>query len=105
MAFALKLDKVTGYGEDLLQKESDAISGGNVRVVFEVDGKKAAPESVPLGQTVEYLKGIVDRKHGIPFAAQRLVYKGKQLPDPMSLNDFNIVANSEVVITVKQRKG
>jgi len=54
---------------------------------------------------VQDLKHTLDLKLGIPSAAQRLLYKGKQLEDLYSLSFYSIKRNASISIALHLRGG
>jgi hypothetical protein len=68
--------------------------GGRTRAL-EVDG----------GATVEYAKGEVLAREGIPVREQRLLYGGKQLEDGRTLASYGVVKESTLYLALRLRGG
>jgi hypothetical protein len=57
---------------------------------------KTIPVTVKPNYTVEYVKGIVQQKEGIPIDQQRLIHAGKQLEDNITLESYQVQPYSEI---------
>src|SRR5256885_7453465 len=58
--------------------------------------------SVKIGETVQEIKRRLMVEHGIPYSESKLFLDGKHMLDPLSLNDFpSIVETNKACITVE----
>jgi len=62
---------------------------------------------VEIAKTVAELKTQIEEEKGIPVATMRLVFTGKQLQDPLTLQEYNIVQGSviQLLLSLLSAKG
>ena len=51
-----------------------------------------------MGQTIQMLKAHVETEYGIPMSVTQLSLEGKILIDPLSLNDFQEIDPSQILV-------
>jgi hypothetical protein len=81
-------------------KENDFIS----ILVNTLTGKDLYIE-IPISGIVEQLKEIIYDKEGIPPDQQRIVFKGAQLEDPRSFDEYNIEEGNTLHLVLRLRGG
>jgi ubiquitin/uncharacterized protein YegL len=81
-------------------KENDLIS----IIVKTLTGKDIHIE-IPRSGTIEQLKCAIQDKEGIPPNQQRLIFKGAQVEDHMSLDDYNVEEGSTLHLVLRLRGG
>eukprot|EP00741_Cyanophora_paradoxa_P002665 tig00000615_g2586.t1 len=99
---ALKLKALpTGTLDELAALEAAEAA---IEVTFVLpDGSKSS-QTFKAGQPIEMLKVAVQTKHDIPYGEQKLTLNGKELPDPLSLNDVpEIVGKKAIEVKVSKR--
>ena len=62
---------------------------------------KTIPLEVELGETIEDVKKQIQAKEDIPPDEQRLIFKGKQLANNMTLAEYNIEKESVLHLVIK----
>ena len=88
----------------LAAREEEDAMGGDVAVVFTLPSGRDIENSFGIGQTIQMLKGWLEKEHEIPYVDQTLVMRssGAVMIDPLSLNDFpEVRVGSTLQIEVK----
>ena len=67
-------------------------------------GKKFAI-NVNCFDTIENLKEKIQKKEGIPYSQQRLIFEGKQLEDDKTIGEYNIQKEKIIHLVLRQRGG
>ena len=65
------------------------------QLFFSLEGKSHVYLVEPT-DSVEHLKAEITKKTAIPVEHQRLIYAGKQLEDGRTLEDYNILSESNI---------
>mmetsp|Transcript_22804 Transcript_22804/g.58063 ORF Transcript_22804/g.58063 Transcript_22804/m.58063 type:complete len:98 (+) Transcript_22804:96-389(+) len=77
----------SGVDERLMRKED---GGPKVKLTLNLPNGQTAEEDVSPQATVAFVKDILEKKHDLVYAENKLVYEGRVMPDPMCLVDFGI---------------
>ena len=74
----------------LAAREEEDAMGGDVHVIFSMANGKTIEHNFGIGQTVQMLKGWLEKEHEIKYQDQTLINasNGTVMIDPLSLNDF-----------------
>ena len=88
--------------EDKAARVAREIGGEEAGVSFRLpDGTQTSPVNVQVGQTVMFLKAMLEKEHGLKMASLELTLSGAVLIDPLSISDCGIGGGSSVVVDVK----
>lgn len=83
-----QFEQTRAQAEGVKNAEQDAQFGGDVSVTFKLPDGTEAAHSFKLGHTVEYVKAVIHKEHGIAMNKQRLKFQGREMIDPLSLVDI-----------------
>mmetsp|Transcript_19113 Transcript_19113/g.49060 ORF Transcript_19113/g.49060 Transcript_19113/m.49060 type:complete len:107 (-) Transcript_19113:117-437(-) len=67
--------------------EEDAQFGGDVTVTFRLPDGTEPSHAFKMGHTVEYVKAVLAKEHGLQMAGLRLLFEEREMIDPLSLCD------------------
>ena len=88
--------------ESAKNAEADGHFGGDVAVTFKLPDGTQATHSFKMGHTVEYVKAVIHKEHGIPMAQQRLKFQDRDMIDPLSLVDIRGFEDGEKLVEVQK---
>ncbi|EPY35601.1 hypothetical protein STCU_01073 [Strigomonas culicis] len=83
---------------DALERE---LEGDRVDVVLQLPSGKAVEKQFFMGQTVEYIKVVLEKEEGLPYNATRLYLGPKMLLDPLSLCDLPFKTGEKNMVRVE----
>merc|ERR1712146_155021 len=86
-------------GEDHTDEGKESL-GDELTINFKLPSGETAQHTARMAHTVEYLKLLLQEKHGLAFGTVNLKKGDKTMIDPLSLADFSIEAGSTVDIDV-----
>jgi hypothetical protein len=66
-------------------------------------GKTISLYNIAPNATIEELKGVVEKREGIPVPQQRLIYAGKQLENFLTVAAYNIQTESTIHLVLALR--
>jgi hypothetical protein len=92
------------HSEPLLFQTAEQAAGPITITVKTLTGKSIQVHC-NVTSTVEQLKEAVEEREGIPPDQQRIIFAGKQLEDPLSLDDYRIQDGSILHLILRLRGG
>ncbi|KAI0566160.1 Ubiquitin [Gracilaria domingensis] len=72
------------------QRQAEEASKGITLTIKTTRGKSLPLRSVPPSCPVHELKALIEKEHGIPKIAQRLIFQGRLLSDAKTIDSFNV---------------
>eukprot|EP00275_Glaucocystis_incrassata_P000568 EC119826.1.p1 GENE.EC119826.1~~EC119826.1.p1 ORF type:complete len:106 (+),score=10.86 EC119826.1:101-418(+) len=101
----------TGFKERIKLKSADQIphtqredeyASDEIDVTFHLPDGSQPVHKFRVAQLVDFIKLVLQEKHGLKFASQVFLLNGTPMPDPLSLNDFpQIIGKPKIDIEVK----
>ncbi|KAK2963269.1 hypothetical protein BLNAU_1802 [Blattamonas nauphoetae] len=82
---------VSDRNKEKIAEETQA-RGHMVSLVLSFPDKKTAQIEVPTGQTIEYVKSIIQNKFNVSFSDLTLVYEGTPMIDVFCISDYPSIA-------------
>uniref|UniRef100_A0A7S0WW41 Ubiquitin-like domain-containing protein n=1 Tax=Pyramimonas obovata TaxID=1411642 RepID=A0A7S0WW41_9CHLO len=103
MGLGLQVERECNELSTTMQEEQEAL-GGTVQIILKLPDGREIPHDFHIGQSVGYVKAVIQRDYGHVVANTTLTLGGKTLIDPMCLTDYPEIKPSEgavFVVTVK----
>ena len=73
-------------------EESDIHQDIELHLIVPEPHSKVIKIKTKTGDTIQNIKKVLEDNHDIPYGAQTLLLEGKPMLDPLSLNDFPLIA-------------
>mmetsp|Transcript_41550 Transcript_41550/g.50377 ORF Transcript_41550/g.50377 Transcript_41550/m.50377 type:complete len:105 (+) Transcript_41550:90-404(+) len=101
MGLGLKLDAV-GNGTELRANEHELELGEAIMITFKLPDGSEKPHQFKMGQSVGFLKAVVESEYGHKIPTQTLLLGDDKLLDPMCLSDYPAIKPATGAVLIVQ---